>query len=268
MPEDTVLNFNKIDNRIFVYKNPFNDLEKIVSSLADRKWDQWYTFGDIHHIPLPGSVESDLFPDIAEWESYTNKIKDKDKDLDIVNVFYNTTKHYIEETGLTSNNWMLGKIDIAKYPDAKSISDPNAKPFFNEIGKNYTMSFHTDYPQESTNSPGAKQIVTCNMYLNDNYDGGEIEFKVFSEDGSYERITYKPEAGDVVIFPSTPPYWHGVRETTNGDKYFVRSFWYVIDGPSEEWLENEKKYGKEVWHEMEETRKQEERISGLYIRNG
>lgn len=267
MSEDVVLNLKKIDDRVFVYKNPFKDLQKIISSLDSRKWEQWYTFGDIHHIPLPGTVESESFPDSVEWKSYTDKVNNKDENLDIIDVFYNTTKHYIEATNLTSDNWMLGKIDIAKYPDAKNMPDSD-KPFFTEIGKNYTMSFHTDYPQESTNSPGAKQIITCNMYLNDDYVGGEIEFKIFLEDGSYKRITYKPEAGDVVIFPSTPPYWHGVRETTDGAKYFVRSFWYVIDEASEEWLENEKKYGAEVWNEMEETRKQEERISGLHIRNG
>ena len=50
------------------------------------------------------------------------------------------------------------------------------------------------------------------------------------------RIVYKPEAGDVVVFPSGNPdylsddgfYFHCVNRVTGGDKYFLSIFNFTI----------------------------------------
>lgn len=55
-------------------------------------------------------------------------------------------------------------------------------------------------------------------YLNDDYEGGEIEFQ------DYIGKPYKPEAGDLVIFPSAPTYLHRVLPITSGTKYACISF--------------------------------------------
>ncbi len=262
-----MLNFNQIDQEILVYKNPFTNLDALVSSLETKDWGPWYTFGDIYKVLKNNSYRSETFPSDSEWKEYTESCNLSNEESDIFNVFYSVTKHYTEFLDLSFDNWLCSNIDICKYYDANKTSELEKHSSFTSNESTYTMSFHTDYPQESMGCPGEKQMMTCNMYLNDNYSGGEIEFKIFSEDGDFKRITYKPEAGDVVIFPSKPPYWHGVRETTDGEKYFVRSFWYTVDKPSAEWLENEKKYGSDIWKEMEEDRKNKERKSGVHIRN-
>jgi hypothetical protein len=46
-------------------------------------------------------------------------------------------------------------------------------------------------------------------YPNDNYDGGEITFPGFD-------LTYKPEAGDLLLFPSSFAYAH-LSEPVIGD---------------------------------------------------
>jgi hypothetical protein len=40
----------------------------------------------------------------------------------------------------------------------------------------------------------------------------------------------------------------------------IRSFWQFDYEGSKEWIENEKKYGKEVWAKMEEDRIKENRF--------
>jgi predicted 2-oxoglutarate/Fe(II)-dependent dioxygenase YbiX len=80
------------------------------------------------------------------------------------------------------------------------------------------------------------------MYLNADYEGGEIDFRIFNDRDDKMRITggellpldanygeipaimYKPQAGDLIIFPSRVPYYHGVRRVSTGTKYFVRMF--------------------------------------------
>ena len=50
------------------------------------------------------------------------------------------------------------------------------------------------------------------MYMNDDYEGGELWFP-------YLDITYKPEKGDIVLFPSTYIFAHASLKVTAGVKY-------------------------------------------------
>jgi hypothetical protein len=80
------------------------------------------------------------------------------------------------------------------------------------------------------------------MYLNDDYEGGEISFNVkdgvltstddaasedFNSPLNHDRIMFhvKPKAGSVIIFPSTDPYSHTAHLIKGGSKYMVPSFW-------------------------------------------
>ena len=56
------------------------------------------------------------------------------------------------------------------------------------------------------------------IYLNDDYEGGEIYFPD-------QDIDFKPRAGTVVFFPSNNMFIHGVREITNGKRYTCPQFW-------------------------------------------
>lgn len=56
------------------------------------------------------------------------------------------------------------------------------------------------------------------IYLNDNYEGGEIYFPD-------HNIDFKPKAGTLVFFPSNNMYIHGVRTITRGTRYTTPSFW-------------------------------------------
>jgi hypothetical protein len=47
------------------------------------------------------------------------------------------------------------------------------------------------------------------IYLNDDYEGGEIDFKFFN-------ISYKPKSGDILLFSSAFPYMHEVKPITKG----------------------------------------------------
>lgn len=54
--------------------------------------------------------------------------------------------------------------------------------------------------------------VSLVSYLNDDYEGGGLYFRL-------QGITYKPEAGDTVIFPSNYMYPHQALPVTSGTKY-------------------------------------------------
>ena len=66
------------------------------------------------------------------------------------------------------------------------------------------------------------RTVSVSAYLNDDYDGGLIEFNHFG-------ISHKPAAGDIVVFSASFPYMHRVTPTTNGVRYAVVN-WYRYQG--------------------------------------
>jgi len=61
------------------------------------------------------------------------------------------------------------------------------------------------------------------IYINDNYEGGEIFFPEYD-------LFIKPESGDLVTFPDNEKFVHGVKKVINGDRYtmprwFTRQIW-------------------------------------------
>jgi hypothetical protein len=62
--------------------------------------------------------------------------------------------------------------------------------------------------------------VTMIFYFNDNFEGGETEFK-------YKNKTIKPKAGTIIVFPASHEYVHKSTPITKGVKYVVEtSFFY------------------------------------------
>lgn len=62
--------------------------------------------------------------------------------------------------------------------------------------------------------------MSATIYLNDDYDGGEIYFL------RYEFIV-KPEAGDLIIFPGNMDYEHIIKVVNSGSKYMI-PMWYTF----------------------------------------
>ena len=72
--------------------------------------------------------------------------------------------------------------------------------------------FHID------DHPQYPRVVSVSVNLNDDYEGGNLEFKEFG-------LNLALEAGDIVIFCSGFPYMHQVLPVTNGIRYAVVK-WY------------------------------------------
>lgn len=56
--------------------------------------------------------------------------------------------------------------------------------------------------------------ISTVYYMNDNYEGGEINFPRFN-------LVIKPKANQMVVFPSTYVYNHSVSPVVSGERYAV-----------------------------------------------
>jgi predicted 2-oxoglutarate/Fe(II)-dependent dioxygenase YbiX len=73
--------------------------------------------------------------------------------------------------------------------------------------KNSFMEAHVDAPDDV-------EVVSTVIYLNDDYEGGELSFPDI-EDG----YTYIPEKYELVYFPTS--YLHGVNIVKSGKRYII-----------------------------------------------
>lgn len=72
----------------------------------------------------------------------------------------------------------------------------------------------THFKIHADHGPAYVTTVSVVAYINDDYEGGEIYFPRFN-------LTIKPEAGDVIVFPSTYVYEHASQDMISGKKYAI-----------------------------------------------
>lgn len=67
----------------------------------------------------------------------------------------------------------------------------------------------------------SSRVLSSVMYLNDNYEGGEIEFQ-------NSKVKIKPEAGSIIFFPSNFLYVHEVYPIHDGFRYSMPHWYHNI----------------------------------------
>lgn len=228
-----------------IYQGLLPDVEKLYETMRIsektsqgkyylRPWDKWAHFGTYSQQKHEEN-ESREFGQMYDDEKYLS---------DRVYEAYNLAiQNYIDTYNITlPETSRLMSSSFSKY-------NSNIDTMGNEL----TMQYHTDYILAEKDMPGPKFFLTCTTYINDDYEGGDIEFYM-----NDEFHPYKPKAGDILVFPSTDPYYHGVRTIRNGEKFFIRNFiQYYYDG-SPEWIEQQKYHGAYKWAKMEAERIEKE----------
>lgn len=244
-------NIEKINESVWVFKNAVKNSQDYIDYLEKtQEWKDWYIFGKTSEGPDWPPTTFSSFPTEEEWQAsktygdteiggknyFANQIDD---------LFYHATKAYVEANNVSLDNWSVDGWNIAKY-----IPNPEEFP-------DYVMMHHTDFQREFSYNPGLKFAITAVFYLNENYDGGEVQFRFLDENNPLivkEDYSYKPRQGDIVVFPSGPPHYHGVKAVSNGEKYIIRNYWRYDYPGHPLWLKLQEKYGEDIWRQLEEQR--------------
>jgi len=250
--------YNEIFPKIFVYKKLYPDhnilYELMKNSLfqsygygAYTSWDDWFIFGKYCHAKSIEQITLDIQKKLEEDRDYNFHLLDQELYLH---------KRLTEAVASAIANYV--SINSIELPADSFITKENIGRYNPGVdsGEGKTMQYHTDYGIGEWYWPGEKFLLTATSYMNDDYDGGEIIFSVGSE-----LISYKPEAGDIIVFPSgsplypgNEPYFHSVAGIRGGHKFLVRTYLkHIVEG-HEKWYQNEEKYGKEKWYEIAKSR--------------
>jgi predicted 2-oxoglutarate/Fe(II)-dependent dioxygenase YbiX len=86
-------------------------------------------------------------------------------------------------------------------------------------------NYQPEHADKESND-GKRVLVAGNdiaslIYLNDDYQGGEIYFPI-------QNIEVKPNAGDAIFFPGDKNYLHGVKKIISGNRFTSTAFWNIL----------------------------------------
>ena len=118
------------------------------------------------------------------------------------------------------NNALMQNIHNQFYMLLLAATIPYAKMFgINEnlYHEQYQMLKYSEGEQYKAHYDSGTRMgraISCLCYLNNNYEGGELEFPNF-------KIKIKPEPGMLLLFPSNFAYMHQAHPVTNGTKYTI-----------------------------------------------
>lgn len=197
-------NFNPTiySDKIFYYENVIFHPDKILEALEESDpslkdsdaigpWKPWVAKDEV---TLPSGIKSDYVFGETKTTSPKKYLTSSPEVQfafgQIKNSITFTTDHYISILGISPGK--MSTLMISKY------------------FTNSELGLHTDSYRDNA------YISAC-LYLNDDYEGGEL---VFPE----QDIVIKPSAGSVVVFPSTEPFFHQVNKVTSGEKYICSAF--------------------------------------------
>jgi predicted 2-oxoglutarate/Fe(II)-dependent dioxygenase YbiX len=234
------LEYVEIYPKVDVYRNVLKDPKQMYDVMKESEttsegkyflntWDPWAHFGTY-------TQKKDLREVESEIQSEEMFIKEKAFVDEVEDAYSRVIMDYVQRHG----------IELPKFWRFSGCSYSKYRPALDLMNNKMTMQYHTDHITSQKDMPGDKFFITCTMYINDDYEGGDIEFLI---DG--ELINHKPKAGDILVFPSTEPYYHGVKTIGENEKFFVRNFIMVPSDGTKEWLENQKRYGAYKWAKME-----------------
>jgi len=207
--------FEVLDLGLVYYKNIIPNTDKVVElvkNLSDKfnrkeHGDQWTMVTDWEpwwdeHMPKPFNHKFFIWrhKDISDHDFYRDDL------IEIADALYGSLDEALEHY-------------MVLYPWART-SVKSEEPMdgvlrYDEDGGH--LPAHQDLGISS-------RLISTVSYLNDDYDGGEIEFQ-------HSNVRIKPEAGSIVFFPSNFLYIHEIMPITKGTRYSMPHWYHHLANP-------------------------------------
>lgn len=252
----------RIKNEVFLYEDVIEDTKKLISLIEELDEDE-----SVHAV-------------IPEWGFWFSNSKDghsfgskKDFAPERLNELEGHPREEDVRYVIETIQGGLKNIADAYYRDMEIEGEPNMSPFAGIMKYRAGCEMGAHFDAQAGDRTLKYSIV---MYLNDDYEGGEISFIVRpydlrnpknfhlqplpdADDPKNQELTdaiLKPKAGSALIFPSTHPYKHQVHIIKNGDKYIFPGFVFHEDFDPEDQESRRKFNAGSLYEDPEE---------GLYL---
>lgn len=182
-----------------VYRNTFSkeDSERYISilesNLSDKSKYKW-SEAQVTNSTTPIKKARDCVDFKYKKENLGIRNKDNGELIDLHEEIYQKLKMCIDDYAAY---WGINVI----YYEAFN--------FVKYEGSGTHFNIHADH------GPAYNCTVSAVIYINDNYDGGELNFP------RLDNLVYSPKVGDIAVFPSNYIYEHASLPIKSGTKYCV-----------------------------------------------
>jgi len=206
------MNREILEEKVYYYTDVIEDPKKLVDAIENDNqdpWGEWMACSGQEYVY--GTDKSISQADPADEKNtyiYTTLQK----------AFDDVARDYAAAHGITEEPKLFPMYPIKKYM---------AGTF---------MGAHFDQQEGD-----GRLKVSFVMYLNDDYEGGEISFTIRDPKGPIQGPTpnqdfaeadlssydfaVKPKAGSIIVFPPSPPYHHTAHLVKSGEKIMVPQHW-------------------------------------------
>lgn len=191
---------NILEENIYYYENVIEDTDSLIKKIEEldefvteksgiSKWADWNAYQSDYAFGKQKMIRTELFDLKNDVDKESEKIYKT-----LYNAIYLVSKDY-ESMHLGLDIGILCPMSISKY-FVGSMMGPHVDCHDDDKGK----------------------TISVVLYLNDDYTGGELNFKD-------QSIKIKPTAGSIAVFPSRSPYFHESLPILTGEKYMTPGFW-------------------------------------------
>lgn len=187
---------NDIDNIKYVYD--FLNKEDLEYLIEVCKKAESRFKGTQLHVPAFNHLDDDSLGELRKFSEELN-----DKIFEVAKKIYN--RDFIKETF----NFGLNIHRVNSFTDAH-VDIIEESPGFQEPG--------FKEPIYSNWRDAWDGYLACNIYLNDDYKGGEVYFP------EREYFTIKPKANSLVMWPGNKHFIHGIKKTKITSRYVYGLF--------------------------------------------
>jgi len=272
---------------VVLYKNVFDNIPEILDLIKNgektrvlEQWEPWYELGQRTRLEhLSDEHLSEKITDVEKNQLYFqsniyNTLMDVYEDYIKDWVDPNIRERYINRNTSFHEDWkyVFGEF-VTDWSGFKDLPEDYSTDFWikspieilkhdHTVGRDLELAigYHLD-AFNSKDAGGPKSIITGTIYLNDDYEGGEISF-LNEFDSSI--VSYKPKAGDLIVFPSAKPFFHAAQKVYGADKYLIRNFLLWNHSGSDVYKEGLKRFGEEQWSLIQDYLREKEDLMGLY----
>ena len=204
----------------FLTKEECDEILK-VKEMSEELWSLDYNV----NYPKPEQVAENLQYSVSQWDGMCINITKND-----FYSRYNLDEKYYEDLALKIKDVAEKYFNVNVVKEQYLINrwrkgreqKPHIDYFIDEDpGHDYDMLERYNLPREYLKTFQSKfqtKHFSSLLYLNDDFDGGEIYFP------QYDNLSIKPEPGMLVCFAGNEKALHGVKESIGGIRYTISLF--------------------------------------------
>jgi hypothetical protein len=206
------LDYEVLDLGLVYYKNIIKDPQKVIdmvnelddyclknpnTSLETKPWVRW-------------SDNSSGTNQFFCWQKFINQPENINKE----DLKYNENL-YISKTLFGAIDKVMDHYSTKLYPFAKNNLKSREK--FMHLLRYDEGGYLPPHQDQGVST----RVLSVLIYLNDNYEGGEIEFP-------QSGIKIRPSAGSLIFFPSNFLYVHTVNPLISGTRYALPNWYHNV----------------------------------------